>query len=173
MERRNVALYNFPSRAWFEDLTELEDGLKVPQQFQAAVDDASAGLVELTVVVGDGRAHVSEMHITEPEPGAGVQGVTLDRVPLQKLTESALRVAARFATRAASGDQVPAERLGSAARTAARRRRVNEGRLARVAEAYEAGGVDQVAETEYVSERHAYRLVASARKAGLLSGEGQ
>lgn len=134
----------------------------VPAAFSAVFDLRPAGAVRLDLEADHGRIRVVAVQVTEVN-GDGVTGLTLDSVPLSQLLSRAAESAAFMASTVG----FPDAREAAASASRRRRRAVGDDRLAAVGEAYERGGIEAVSETEGVSERQAYRLLARARAAGL------
>jgi hypothetical protein len=146
----------------------LDESTSVPSEFTAHLQIRNLGAVEMDVVAEPGRVRAVAVRITEPAPGAGLSNLTLARIPVQRLLESATSgmawIYAPNARRSGSTDQ------RAAARTAIRRRMSDE-RLDRVAEVLKAGGgVHEVMAAEqaagsHIGERQAWRLIKRAREA--------
>jgi hypothetical protein len=142
-----------------------DEGREIPREFSAVFDETPRlGVVEIDVAASRGHARVDAIRIRERN-GAGVSGVTLDGVPLERYLEEAITVFARLSLQ---GDEGGAGRRSAIRAT---RKRVTDERLSAVADAWREGGVDAVIALEVVSERTAYRLRARAIEAGLLTEE--
>jgi hypothetical protein len=147
-----------------------DDVAVVSRRFTAKLTWPDRHRAELDVAVEGRRARVTAVRIEEASE-RGVTGLTLDGVPVQQLLEDVLATLTMVVTGPGTlepvGTEAEATRAAGAVRRAVGRRGSSE-RLAEVAEAYAAGGVEAVVERVGVTSRHAYRLVAQAEEAGLI-----
>ncbi len=137
------------------------DGTLVPRDFTAVFEVKGAGIVEMFIRTEGTRSTVSEVRITEREPGAGVTGLTFSKVSMTKLRDHALRVAALMTSRPETQYFTAMKSADDAGR---RRRSVTRDRLRGVIEAHEEGGMDAVMKKEMVGDRQARRLLHTARQ---------
>lgn len=138
-----------------------ERDVSLPPVFTAQYDLGGTGLVELEIRAETGRLRVTRVSIEE-RGADGVDGVSLGGVPIRRLVD---RAASSMASFGAGRDRA------MTAVQKASRRRLSDDRLRLVADAFTAGGIQAVMDSEHVAERQAWRLKRAAVEKGFLDGE--
>jgi hypothetical protein len=142
-------------------IVELIPGVSTFERFSMAWE-TPVGYVELDVLVTEGNTRAGAVRVFEGEDEAGVTGVTIAGVSVEHLLEQAVLQSTRLRAR---GSLRPREQELKA--TTRRRTKLRE-----VADAYNRGHLPAVQrlsdDPEGYSERHARRLIAEAKAAGLI-----
>ena len=131
----------------------------------------------MDVVAEGGRPRVVAVRMSE-SPGLGLTGVSIEQVSIRRLLDSAVEamslvprpVIDEAGTMTAYEPGATPEQAMVAVRSTTRRR-VSDNQLARVFDAAEAGGVEQVMEQEHVGQRQAFRLIKRAKVSRRSGGE--
>lgn len=154
----------------YVDIDSDDGDVKVPGHFIAECRFADGLVAHLELVAERGRVRAVKV-VLEAEDEGALHGLTLEKVKVRQMVEHATVIAARY--RSSSVPDIDPLRRAAAAAT---RRRVSDERLENIADIYNSAetvedAVESVEEAEHVGRRHAFRLIAAARKAGLIEEE--